>query len=127
MDVAIGTPRPRIARVVLACPGPTPTRMPAAPVRIRCSADWYVAQPPTMTGTSSSAMKRLRFNGSVREDTCSADTTVPWMTNRSTPASMTVCANCTVRCGVSEAATVTPESRTCLTRALMRSASIGLL
>ena len=38
---------------------------------------------------------------------------------------MTVCANCTVRCGVSDAATVTPDSRTCFTLAVMRSASIG--
>ena len=31
-----------------------PTNTPAAPVRIRCKAAWYVAQPPTMTGASSS-------------------------------------------------------------------------
>ena len=43
-----------LARVVCAAPPPKPTRTPAAPVRIRCRAAVYVAQPPTMTGTSSS-------------------------------------------------------------------------
>ena len=34
-------------------------------------------------------MKRLRFSGSARPETCSAETVVPRMTNRSTPASTT--------------------------------------
>ena len=34
--VAWGTPSPRTPRVVQAAPGPTPTRTPTAPVRIRC-------------------------------------------------------------------------------------------
>ena len=51
---AIGTAMPSTVRVVCAAPPPKPTRTPAAPVRIRCSAAWWVAQPPTMTGTSSS-------------------------------------------------------------------------
>jgi IMP dehydrogenase len=50
----VGTLTPRTVRVVWAAPPPKPTRTPAAPVRIRCSAAWYVAQPPTITGTSSS-------------------------------------------------------------------------
>ena len=53
-------------------------------------------------------MKRLRFSGSARPDTCSAETVVPRMTNRSTPASTTVRQNSWVRCGVSAPATVTP-------------------
>ena len=52
--LAIGTATPRTVRVVCAAPPPNPTSTPAAPVRIRCRAAWYVAQPPTMTGTSSS-------------------------------------------------------------------------
>ena len=50
MAVACGTPRPSTPRVVQAWPGPTPTRTPTAPVRMRCSAAWYEAQPPTITG-----------------------------------------------------------------------------
>jgi hypothetical protein len=38
--VACGTPTPSTPRVVQAAPGPTPTRTPAAPVRIRWSAAW---------------------------------------------------------------------------------------
>ena len=45
MAVACGTPTPRTPRVVHACPGPTPTSTPSAPVRIRWSAVWYEAQP----------------------------------------------------------------------------------
>ena len=52
--VAIGTATPSTVRVVCVAPPPKPTSTPAAPVRIRCSAAWYVAQPPTITGTSSS-------------------------------------------------------------------------
>ena len=48
---------------------------------------WYDAQPPTMTGTGSSEMKRLRLSGSATEETCSAETTVPWITRMSRPAS----------------------------------------
>ena len=54
MAVAIGTATPSTAAVVWPLPPPKPTRTPAAPVRIRCSAAVYVAQPPTMTGMSSS-------------------------------------------------------------------------
>ena len=87
MAVAWGTPTPSTPRVVQAAPGPTPTRMPTAPVRIRCRAVLYEAQPPTITGRSNPAMNSFRFSGSVRVDTCCAETTVPWMTSRSRPAS----------------------------------------
>ena len=43
--------------------------------------------PPTMTGMSSLRTKRLRLSGSDWLVTCSADTTVPWMTSRSSSAS----------------------------------------
>ena len=56
-------------------------------------------------------MKRLRFSGSARLETCSAETVVPRMTNRSTPASTTVFQNSWVRCGDRAPATVTPASR----------------
>src|SRR6516225_7022658 len=36
--VACGTPIPSTPRLVHACPGPTPTRIPTAPVRMRWSA-----------------------------------------------------------------------------------------
>ena len=96
--------------MVQALPGPTPTRMPAAPVRIRCSAAWYEAQPPTTTGMSSSRMNFFKLSGSAVFETCSADTTVPWMTSRSSSASMTASANWAVRWGVSEADATTPAS-----------------
>ena len=60
--VACGTPTPRTPRVVHAWPGPTPTRTPSAPVRIRWSAVWYEAHPPTSVGIGSSAMNSLRFS-----------------------------------------------------------------
>ena len=79
-------------------------------MRIRCRAAWYDAQPPTITGSSYSRMNRLRFNGSTVFDTCSADTTVPWITNRSSSAWIRSLANCMVRWGVSEAHDTTPAS-----------------
>ena len=48
--VACGTPMPSTPRLVHAWPGPTPTSTPTAPVRMRCSAVEYDAQPPTITG-----------------------------------------------------------------------------
>ena len=38
--VACGLPTPSTRLVVEVTPGPTPTRTPAAPVRMRCSAAW---------------------------------------------------------------------------------------
>ena len=48
-------------------------------------------------------MNSLRFSGSAWPETCSAETVVPRMTKRSTPASTTVLANSWVRCGESDA------------------------
>ena len=70
-------------------------------------------------------MKRLRLSGSARPETCSAQTVVPRMTNRSTPASTTVFQNCWVRCGVSAPATVTPASRTWRSRSVISSGWIS--
>src|SRR3954452_581721 len=75
--VAWGTPMPSTPRVVQAAPGPTPTSTPTAPVRIRWRPVEYDAQPPTTTGTGTSRVNSLRFNGSDVSDTCSAETTVP--------------------------------------------------
>ena len=87
--VACGTPTPSTPRVVHAAPGPTPTSTPAAPVRMRCRPVWYDAQPPTTIGTGTCPMNSLRFSGGRDSscETCSADTTVPWMTRMSRPAS----------------------------------------
>ena len=61
--VACGTPMPSTPRLVHAWPGPTPTSTPTAPVRIRCSAVEYDAQPPTITGRSNSRMNFFRLSG----------------------------------------------------------------
>jgi hypothetical protein len=55
-------------------------------------------------------MKRLRLSGSAVFETCSAETTVPWITNRSSSASMSWAAYLPVRCGVSEPHDTTPAS-----------------
>ncbi len=70
-------------------------------------------------------MNSLRLSGSARSETCSADTVVPRMTKRSTPAPTTASWNSTVRCGDKAAATVTPAARICWIRAEMRSSRIG--
>jgi hypothetical protein len=57
------------------------------------------AHPPTMTGRSTPAMKSFRSSGSVRVDTCSADTTVPWITRMSRPAATANGAYSATRCG----------------------------
>ena len=106
--VACGTPMPSTPRVVHALPGPTPTSTPTAPVRIRCSAVEYEAQPPTITGMSNDGMNSFRFSGSCWLETCSPETTVPWITRTSSPASSTSFAYRSTRCGVSEAQLVTP-------------------
>src|SRR5437867_6957785 len=108
--VAWGTPTPITPRVVHAFPGPTPTSTPTAPVRIRCSAVEYDAHPPTITGRSKRAMNSFRLRGSVFVETCSADTTVPWITRMSSPASSTSGAYFFTRCGVIDAHEVTPPS-----------------
>ena len=44
-------------------------------------------------------MNCLRFSGSLSDDTCSAETVVPRMTKKSTPASTTASAYAWVFCG----------------------------
>ena len=66
-------------------------------------------------------MNRLRLSGSARPLTCSAETVVPRMTNRSQPASTTVFQCCWVRCGLSAPATVIPAWRTSRSRSAMSS------
>ena len=56
-------------------------------------------------------MNCLRFSASPCDVTCSALTMVPWMTSRSTPAASAVGASCSVCCGETRTAVVTPESR----------------
>ena len=63
-----------------------------------------------MTGISNSRMNRLRLRGSAVFDTCSAETTVPWMTSRSSSAASRAGANGSVFCGVTEAAVVMPAA-----------------
>src|SRR5207344_2419132 len=108
--VACGTPTPSTPRVVHALPGPTPTSTPTAPVRIRCSAVVYEAQPPTTTGRSNVAMNSFRLSGWLWVDTCSAETTVPWITRTSRPAPTTALAYRSTRWGVSDAHETTPPS-----------------
>ena len=92
---------------------------------MRCSAAWYDAHPPTITGISNSRMKRLRLSGSTVFDTCSADTTVPWITSRSSSAARTAAANWVVRWGVIDAADTTPASLICWMRAPISSGLMG--
>ena len=63
-----------------------------------------------MTGTSKSRMNFFKFKGSAVFDTCSAETTVPWMTRMSRPESMMVLDIQEVRAGVTEAEVVMPAS-----------------
>ena len=125
MAVAWGTPMPSTPRLVQAWPGPTPTSTPTAPVRMRCNAVEYDAQPPTMIGTSNSRMNFLRLSGSTVFDTCSADTTVPWITRMSSSASSTYLAYCSTRWGVSDAHAVTPASLISRMRCPISSSLIG--
>jgi hypothetical protein len=57
--------------------------------------------------------------------TCSAETIVPWMTSRSTPADSAVGASCSVCCGETRTAVVTPASRISLIRAVISSGLTG--
>ncbi len=70
-------------------------------------------------------MNSLRLSGSACEETCSAETVVPRITNMSTPASTTTLANSLVCCGDSEPATVTPAARISRSRSVMSSGWIG--
>ena len=126
MALAIGTRTPMTSAVVCEAPPPKPTSTPAAPVRIRWRAAWCVAQPPTMTGASSSWMNSLRFSGSLSdEDTCSAETVVPRMTTMSAPAWEAMGASRAAPWGDVATATVTPAARRSVMRARTRSASTG--
>jgi hypothetical protein len=53
------------------------------------------------------------------------ETSVPWMTSRSTPASRTTGASARVCCGDTRTATVIPPSRIVLTRSAISSGRIG--
>ena len=55
-------------------------------------------------------MNSLRLSGCVWVETCSAETTVPWITRTSSPAPITASAYRSTRCGVSEAHETTPPS-----------------
>ena len=70
-------------------------------------------------------MNFLRLSGSATFDTCSADTVVPRITNRSTPAATTVSYRSCVRCGVRAPATVTPAARTSARRSRTSSGLMG--
>jgi hypothetical protein len=55
-------------------------------------------------------MKRFRLSGSWLFDTCSAETTVPWITSRSSSPSRMAGARARVRWGLTEAQETTPAS-----------------
>ena len=55
-------------------------------------------------------MNSLRLSGWLWVETCSAETTVPWITRTSRPAPITASAYRSTRCGVSEAHETTPPS-----------------
>ena len=78
-----------------------------------------------MTGMSNSRMKRFRLSGSTVFDTCSAETTVPWMTRMSSSAARMAGASDSVRWGVTEAAVVMPASFIWRMRAVTSSGMIG--
>ncbi len=69
-------------------------------------------------------MNSLRLSGSVFVDTCSAETTVPWITRMSSSACRTRWANRRTRWGVSEAAATTPPSLISRIRRTMSSSLI---
>ncbi len=52
-------------------------------------------------------MNSFRFSGSDTVETCSPETTVPWITSTSSPASSASSWYFNTRCGVSDAATTT--------------------
>ena len=55
-------------------------------------------------------MNSFRLSGSERVETCSAETTVPWITRMSSSASRTIGASSTTFCGVSAAHETAPLS-----------------
>ncbi len=78
-----------------------------------------------MTGISKSRMNFFKLRGSAVLETCSAETTVPWMTKMSRPESMMVLDIQAVRAGVTEADVVIPASFICLMRSATSSSLMG--
>ena len=72
-------------------------------------------------------MNVLRFSGGSAADaeTCSAETIVPWMTSRSTPADRIVGAYRSVCCGDTRTAVIAPVSRISLIRCAISSSRTG--
>ena len=70
-------------------------------------------------------MKVLRLSGSPSLATRSAETIVPWMTSRSTPAATSPGVNAWAFCGLTRTAVVTPASRMRATAAASNSGSSG--
>ena len=72
-------------------------------------------------------MNVLRFSGgcAADPDTCSADTIVPWMTSRSTPAERIAGASVSVCCGDTRTAVIAPVSRISLIRWPISSSRTG--
>ena len=70
-------------------------------------------------------MNSLRLSASPPVVTCSAETIVPWMTSRSTPALRIAGASCTVCCGETRTAVVTPASRISRIRSAISSGLTG--
>ena len=70
-------------------------------------------------------MNRLRLSGSAVLDTCSAETTVPWMTSRSSSAASRAGTNRSVFWGVTEAAVVMPAAFISRIRSVTSSSRTG--
>ena len=70
-------------------------------------------------------MNRLRFSGSPSRATCSAETIVPCTISTSTPAASRSGVSSSACCGLTRAATVTPESLIRLTAWASSSGRIG--
>ena len=70
-------------------------------------------------------MTLSRLSGSRFFETCSAETTVPWMTSTSSSPATMAGSSWSVRCGVTDAAATTPASRIWRMRAVTSSGTIG--
>ena len=78
-----------------------------------------------MTGISNWRITFRRLSGSRFRETCSADTTVPWMTSTSSSPATMAGNSWSVRCGVTDAAATTPASRICRMRSVTSSGMMG--
>ncbi len=85
----------------------------------------YEAHPPTMTGRSYVAMNSFRLSGWLWVETCSAETTVPWITSTSRPAPTTAFAYRSTLWGVSDAHDTTSPSLISRIRCSTRSSLTG--